>query len=67
VDVLGAASDTWRAGDILVQLHRLALPPQAGSYAVEVGWYVPPDGPRLPVDGVDAPGDRVLLAPVRVQ
>jgi 4-amino-4-deoxy-L-arabinose transferase-like glycosyltransferase len=67
VDVLGAAADTWQAGDLLVQLHRLNLPPQAGTYAVEVGWYVPPSGPRLPVDGVDAPGDRVLLAPAEVQ
>jgi hypothetical protein len=67
VDVLGTAADTWLAGDIVVQLHRLTLPPQAGTYALEVGWYVPPNGPRLPVDGVDAPGDRVLLAPVEVR
>jgi hypothetical protein len=67
VDVLGAAADTWQAGDTLVQLHRLTLPPQSGTYAVEVGWYVPPSGPRLSVDGVDAPGDRVLLAPAEVQ
>jgi hypothetical protein len=67
VDVLGAAADTWQAGDTIVQLHRLTLPQEPGSYAVEVGWYVPPNGPRLPVDGVDAPWERVLLAPVQVQ
>lgn len=74
VDVLGAAADTWRTGDVLVQLHRLPAPSQVGDYAVEVGWYVPPHGPRLRVDAVDAcgdpvdvPGDRVLLSPVEVQ
>jgi hypothetical protein len=67
VDVLGAAADTWRAGDTVVQLHRFTLPPQAGSYAVEVGWYVPPNGPRLPVDGHAGAVDRILLAPVEVQ
>jgi len=69
VDVLGAAADTWQAGDTLVQLHSLTLPSQAGIYAVEVGWYVPPSGPRLPVaaGAVPAPGDRVLLAPAVVQ
>jgi hypothetical protein len=66
VDVLGAAADTWRSGDTVVQLHRLTLPPQAGTYAVELGWYVPPRGPRLPVAG-GAPADRVLLAPAVVQ
>jgi hypothetical protein len=69
VDVLGAAADTWRPGDTVVQLHRLTLPPQAGTYAVELGWYVPPSGPRLSVDvgGLGAPGDRVLLTPAVVQ
>jgi hypothetical protein len=65
VDVLGAAADTWQPGDMVVQLHSLALPAQPGTYAVEVGWYVPPNGPRLPVDG--APGNRILLAPVEVR
>ena len=69
VDVLGAAADTWRVGDTLIQLHSLTLPPRAGTYAVEVGWYVPPMGPRLPAaaGAVSAPGERVLLAPAVVQ
>ncbi|MFN2155229.1 MAG: ArnT family glycosyltransferase [Anaerolineae bacterium] len=66
VDVLGAAPDTWQPGDVIVQLHTFDAPPQAGRYAVEVGWYVPPDGPRLGVDGVEAPGDRILLESVEV-
>jgi 4-amino-4-deoxy-L-arabinose transferase-like glycosyltransferase len=66
VDALGAAPDTWQPGDRIVQLHAFDAPPLAGSYALEVGWYVPPAGPRLRVDGVEAPGERVLLAPVEV-
>jgi 4-amino-4-deoxy-L-arabinose transferase-like glycosyltransferase len=66
VDVLGAAPDTWQPGDLIVQLHAFDAPTQAGPYALEVGWYVPPDGSRLRVDGIEAPGERVLLAPVEV-
>jgi hypothetical protein len=66
VDVLGASPDTWQAGDVIVQLHSFAAPALPGSYAVEVGWYIPPDGPRLPVDDVAAPGDRILLERVEV-
>lgn len=65
-DALGAAPDTWQKGDLIVQLHSLAMPDQAGTYALEVGWFVPPDGPRLPVQGVDAPDARVLLEPVEI-
>jgi hypothetical protein len=67
VDVLGAAADTWQAGDTVVQLHTLTAPAAPGTYAVEVGWYVPPNGPRLPLDQADEPADRVLLAPAIVQ
>jgi hypothetical protein len=66
MDVLGAAPDTWVAGDVIVQLVRISLPAEPGTYAVEVGWYVPPQGPRLTVDGIDAPGERILLEPVEV-
>jgi hypothetical protein len=73
-DVLGAAPDTWQAGDIIVQLHTFASPVAPGTYATEIGWYVPPEGPRLPVqvrlppgERVDAPGQRILLAPVEVK
>jgi hypothetical protein len=66
VDVLGAAPDTWRAGDVIVQLHAFAAPAAPGSYAVELGWYVPPEGPRLPVGPEDALPRRILLQPVEV-
>jgi hypothetical protein len=66
VDVLGAAADTWRTGDLIVQLHAFTWPEEAGSYAVEVGWYVPPSGPRLAIEGIDAPGQRVLLPLVEI-
>jgi hypothetical protein len=66
VDTLGAAPDTWLAGDAIVQLHSFRFPNGQGTYAVEVGWYVPPDGPRLPIDGVDAPGQRILLRHVEL-
>ena len=67
VDVLGAAPDTWLAGDVIVQLHTFAYPGEPGHYAVELGWYVPPDGPRLPIDGVDVPGQRILLERVELK
>ncbi len=66
VDTLGAAPDTWRAGDTIVQLHTFWYPAEAGVYAVELGWYAPPDGPRLPVDNAGAPGQRILLDPLKV-
>jgi hypothetical protein len=65
-DVLGAAPDTWLAGDTIVQLHTF-VPAAPGTYAVEVGWYVPPNGPRLVVDGGGVPGERVLLDPVEIR
>lgn len=65
VDVLGAAPDTWRPGDVVIQLHEFTYP-QEGVYAVELGWYVPLNGPRLPVVGVNAPGERVFLSPLEV-
>ena len=65
-DVLGAAPDTWLAGDTIVQLHTF-VPAAPGTYAVEVGWYVPPNGPRLVVDRGGVPGERVLLDPVEIR
>ncbi len=65
-DGLGSPPDRWQAGDIIVQWHPLTLPP-AGIYYPEIGWYVPPDGPRLQIhwDG-PAPADRLLLAPLEI-
>lgn len=63
-DGLGPPPNLWQAGDVLVQWHPLTLPPE-GTYYPEIGWYVPPDGPRLQVleEGVGL-ADRLLLAPV---
>ncbi len=66
IDALGAAPDTWQPGDVIVQLHTFSYPAASGRYAVELGWYVPPEGPRLPVTNVDAPQGRILLEPVEV-
>jgi hypothetical protein len=68
-DKLGVAPDTWLAGDVIVQLHTFSFPGEPGDYVVELGWYVPPDGPRLPLDNVEASlsgGQRVLLEPVEI-
>jgi len=59
-DVLGAAPDTWQPGDWVIQLHQVPFPAQGAVRAVEVGWYAPPDGPRLSVEG-GAAGDRILI------
>jgi len=65
-DGLGSPPDRWQAGDILVQWHPLTLPP-AGTYYPELGWYVPPDGPRLQIQESGAIlADHLLLAPVEV-
>lgn len=54
-DALGAPGESWVAGDVLLQLHTITLPPDAppGNYPLVVGVYVAPDGPRLPVAGTD--------------
>lgn len=52
------------AGDVVVLYHPLVLPEDAppGPHAVQVGLYLAPDGPRLPVAGAD----RLLLPSVEV-
>ncbi len=55
-DSLGAPGESWLAGDVLLQLHTLALPADAapGDYPLAVGVYVRPDGARLRLpDGAD--------------
>ena len=48
-DSLGAPGESWTAGDVLLQLHTLALPAEAapGDYPLAVGVYTRPDGARL--------------------
>jgi len=63
VDTLGAAPDTWYPDDVIVQLHTFTYPTEPGRYAVELGWYVPLNGPRLTVG---TPQERILLDPIEV-
>ncbi len=50
-DVLGVPAQQWRAGDIIVQAHDLALAPDAplGPYRLSIGLYDPRTGSRLSV------------------
>jgi 4-amino-4-deoxy-L-arabinose transferase-like glycosyltransferase len=68
-DQLGAPAWDWRPGDVIAQLHRFTLPPDAtGTLTIEVGAYKPTDLTRLPilVNGVTA-DNRILLTPVEVR
>jgi len=68
-DGFGAPPNRWQAGDVVVQVHRLALPGDlvSGDYPIELGWYERDSGVRWVVD---LPGggrvDRLLLEPLKV-
>ena len=56
-DLLGAPSWSWQPGDVVVQIHRLAVAGEipAGAYQVVTGIYDPESGLRLTqADGRDA-------------
>ena len=60
----------WHAGDLFVQVHRLALSADVspGTYQLEVGWYDGETLARLPVrDGGKNIADRLLLQPVTLE
>ena len=64
-DSLGAPGESWVAGDVLLQLHTLAVPPDAapGDYPLAVGVTTRPDGARLRLaDG----GDMLTLTMLTV-
>jgi hypothetical protein len=68
-DQLDAPAWDWRPGDVITQLHRFTLPPDAtGTLTIEVGAYKPTNLTRLPilVNGVTA-DNRILLTPVEVR
>jgi len=68
-DRLDVPASGWRTGDLLIQAHRLALPPElpAGAYQVEIGWYDSETGGRLSIHvGATDVADRVLLKPLVV-
>ncbi len=66
-DRLDAAPDTWRPGDLIVQVHSLELSAAVKDYVVEIGFYNPETGVRLPlvVDGQVI--DQRLLLSVEAQ
>lgn len=63
-DRLMVTSESLRAGDVVIQIHHLALPENssAGAYRLAIGLYTQPDGKRLPVMENGQPrGDRLFL------
>ena len=61
-DQLDAPASDWRPGDLIAQVNRLNAAFASGPVWIEVGWYHPDSGERLPiiVDGI-AVDDRLLL------
>ncbi len=69
-DRLDAPSWDWQAGDYVLQVHTLAIPPDAtpGIYPVIVGIYDRATGERLPVwDGLAASSEsRAFVTPLEI-
>jgi len=62
----------WMPGPVIVDEHKISLPPDLdpGTYALGVGLYPWPDGPRLPVvgtNGVRLPDDWIGLSSLTVR
>jgi hypothetical protein len=69
VDGFGAPPNRWQAGDVVVQVHRFALPGDLapGAYPIELGWYERDSGVRWGVALAEGGQvDRVLLQPLSV-
>jgi hypothetical protein len=68
-DSLDAPSWSWRPGDVVVQIHQLAIPGDAapGDYAAQVGIYDRAGLARLPViDPGDGLPDAAAVDPLVV-
>jgi hypothetical protein len=68
-DGFGAPPNRWLAGDVVVQLHRFALPVDLapGDYPIELGWYERDTGVRWrAAAGGGQEVDRLLIGPLRV-
>lgn len=67
-DRLMLTSQSLRAGDVFMQIHRLARPADAGTYTITIGLYTQPDGQRLPIviDGQPR-GNRLFLGQIEVR
>ena len=48
-DGLDAPTRYWQTGDLIAQINRLSLPPNAGRVWIELGLYDPDSGKRQPV------------------
>jgi hypothetical protein len=69
-DGLGARSSDWQPGDVIVQVHRFQVAPDAppGRYWLELGLYTWVNWERLLVyEGNVGVGDRLLLQEIAVQ
>ena len=70
-DALDAPSWDWQAGDLVVQIHQLAVPADipAGVYTVAVGVYDRLSGSRLPVRPGSPNSDdtRAFVGPLLIQ
>jgi hypothetical protein len=68
-DGFGAPPNRWVAGDVVVQVHRFALPSSLapGRYPIELGWYARDTGLRWQVTLPDGSQDRLLLRPLAVE
>jgi hypothetical protein len=69
-DSLEAPAWGWQAGDLILQIHPVFIPPEtaAGRYETIVGIYDRLSGDRLPVhdDQGQIAGDRVFVVPLVV-
>ncbi len=68
-DGLGVPIDQWRPGDVIVQRHEIAAPPDAapGTYWLQTGAYTLPDVERLPIlQNGAVVGDRLLVGQIVV-
>jgi 4-amino-4-deoxy-L-arabinose transferase-like glycosyltransferase len=63
-DGLGTSASHWMAGDLILQLHPIALPP--GKYTLELGLYNPETNERLVHPAAGGPTDTLILGPVAV-
>lgn len=67
-DGLGVPIDQWRPGDVIVQRHRLSVPPETppGRYSIQVGAYWLDTLERWPTRDENGSSDRLALTWVEV-
>jgi uncharacterized membrane protein len=58
----------WTVGELVRETYALTIQPDTppGRYRLVAGAYLPPTGPRLPVEGRNAAGDHVVIAEITV-